>query len=160
MRQAIAALDPALAPQQSGTIREVTKIVTGTATMMTNVLISFACLGLFLAAIGLYGVIARVVAQRTAEIGVRVALGAQSRDIVWLIVRSGLSMTLLGTAVGVAGATALGWVLSQKVPGAAGNEPIVYVGIAAILVGVGLLACFLPARRATQVDPMTALRAE
>ncbi|HEY8995075.1 MAG TPA: ABC transporter permease [Lacunisphaera sp.] len=160
LRQTVAALDPTLAPQQSGTVREVTKIVTGSASMMANVLVGFSCLGLFLAAIGLYGVIARVVVLRTPEIGVRVALGAQGRDVVWLIIRSGLRLTVLGTALGLAGAAALGWAITLAIPEAESIQPLAFAGIAATLIGVGLLACWLPARRATKVDPMTALRAE
>jgi putative ABC transport system permease protein len=160
MRQAIAALDPTLALQQFGTINEVTKMVTASATMMTTILIGFSCLGLFLAALGLYGVIARIVVLRTPEIGVRVALGAQARDVVWLIVRSGLRLTLLGTGIGLAGASLLGWAMTKLLPGAEAIQPLAFAGIAGVLISVGLLACWLPARRATKVDPMVALRAE
>lgn len=160
MRQAIAALDPNLVPQQFGPIKEVTKLVTGSTDMMSKIIVGFAVLGLFLAAIGLYGVIARIVVQRTPEIGVRVALGAQSGDIVWLVVGSGLRMTLLGTGLGLAGAIAITWGLSKAVPSMATNEPLLCTAVSAILVPVGLLACWIPARRASKVDPMVALRAE
>ena len=160
MRQAIAAFDPNLALQQFGTIEHATKMVTGSASMVSTILICFALLGLFLAAIGLYGVIARVVAQRTPEIGVRVALGAQPHDVVWLILRSGLRLTLLGAGFGLIGAIALGWGLGKAMPGIPGNDPLVFTGVTTLLVVIGLFACWLPARRATRVDPMVALRAE
>jgi len=160
MRQAITALDPNLVVQQFGPIPEVTKLATGSAEMMTKILVCFALLGLFLAALGLYGVIARIVLQRTPEIGVRVALGAQSQDVVWLILRSGLRMTLLGTGIGLLGSIALGWGLSLVAPTMAASDPLLFAGVSAILIPVGLLACWLPARRAAKVDPMVALRAE
>jgi ABC-type lipoprotein release transport system permease subunit len=160
LRQAILALDPNLVPQQVGSMKEVTKMVTGSTNMMSTILICFALLGLFLAALGLYGVIARVVVQRTPEIGVRVALGAQARDVVWLVLRTGLRLTLLGTGIGLLGAVLIGWGLSKVVPNTSVSESLLNTAVAAILIPVGLLACWLPARRAAKVDPMVALRAE
>jgi predicted permease len=160
MRQAIASLDPDLALQQFGTVKQVGKLVTGTMEMINKLLISFALLGLFLAALGIYGVIARLVVQRTPEIGVRVALGAQSRDVVWLILRSGLRLTFWGTGVGLLGAFGLSRALQVAVPSAHVDDPLVFVAVTAILILIGLIACWLPARRASRVDPMVALRAE
>jgi len=160
LRQAIAELDPNLVPQQLGPIKEVTKLVTGSANMMSTVLVCFALLGLFLAALGLYGVIARVVVQRTPEIGIRVALGAQSVDVIWLVLRMGLKLTLLGTIIGLVGSLALGWGLTRLMPDMATHESWLNVAVAAILIPVGLLACWLPARRAAKVDPIEALRTE
>jgi putative ABC transport system permease protein len=160
MRQAITDLDPNLALQQFGTISEVTKVVTGSVDMFGTVLVAFALLGLFLAAIGLYGVISHLVARRTMEIGVRVALGAQARDVLWMVLRSGLRLTALGTALGLVGAVALGFGIAALMEDAATNDPVIFVGVTAVLLVVGLLATWLPARRATKVDPMVALRAE
>jgi putative ABC transport system permease protein len=160
MRQTIVALDSDLAPQQFGTMAQVTQLVTGSAKLLSKVLVCFALLGLFLAALGIYGVIARNVVRRTPEIGVRIALGAQSRDVVGMILFSGLRMTLLGSAIGLLGAMGLGWVLQQLAPSGAASEPLLLLAVTAGLIAVGLLACWLPARRAAQVDPMTALRAE
>jgi predicted permease len=160
MRQVINAADANLALQQFGTISEVTRIVTGSAEMASTALLGFAVLGLFLAAIGLYGVIARVVVQRTPEIGVRLALGAQPRDVVWLVLGSGLKVALIGTGIGLVGAVGLGWILQFMIPGASAGEPIVYVAVTSILVTISLVACWLPAHRATRVDPAVALRAE
>ena len=160
MRQTIAALDPNLAVQQFGTIEQVTKMITGSASILSTILVCFALLGLFLAALGLYGVIARVVVQRTPEIGVRIALGAQSRDVVWLILRSGLRLALIGAGFGLIGAVAIGWVFSKFIPGASSGDPLTFAAVTMLLISVGLLACWLPARRASKVDPMVALRAE
>jgi predicted permease len=160
MRQAIAELDPHLAIQQFGTIKEVTKLVTAGADMLSTVLVSFAALGLFLAAIGLYGVIAHLVAQRTMEIGVRVALGAQARDVLWMILRAGLRLTLLGTVIGLVGAVALSQGAAALMKQAPTLDAVMFGAITGLLVLVGLLACWLPARRASRVDPMVALRAE
>ena len=160
MRQAITNLDPNLALQQFNTVDEMVKIATGSFSMIKTILTSFALLGLFLAALGLYGVIARIVVQRTPEIGVRVALGAQGRDVVWLILRSGLKLTLFGAAFGLLGAFGLGQVLVRILPGMPVKDPLIFGGMTLLLVAIGLFACWLPARRATKVDPMVALRAE
>ncbi|HWL13951.1 MAG TPA: ABC transporter permease [Opitutus sp.] len=160
MRQAIAALDPDLVPQQFGRIEDVTRLVIGTASLFSTVLVCFSLLGLFLAALGIYGVVARIVVRRTPEIGVRIALGAQPGDIVRMILFSGLRMALLGTAIGLAGAVALGWLLSRLISNAAPPDPLVFVYVTLVLTGVGLLACWLPARRATLIDPQAALRVE
>ncbi len=160
IRQAVAALDPDLVLQQFGTMAQVTQIATGGFSMVSQVLVGFAGLGLFLAAIGLYGVIARVVVQRTAEIGVRIALGAQAQDVVWMIVRSGLRLTLIGAGLGLLGAVGFFWLLSRALPSPPPSDPIVFVVVTAVMIAVGLVACLLPARRAAKVDPMVALRAE
>ncbi len=128
--------------------------------MIRTVLICFAGLGLFLAALGLYGVIARLVAQRTPEIGIRMALGAQGHDVTWLILGSGLRLICYGAAIGIVGSIGLYFILSRWSQAPSINVPAVFAVITAILLLVGLVACWLPARRATKVDPLTALRAE
>jgi putative ABC transport system permease protein len=131
----------------------------GLATI-NQLLVAFAGLGLFLAAIGVYGVIARLVAQRTLEIGIRMALGASVGHVVRLVLGSGLRMTLIGAGVGLLGATALTRLLNSQFPGLATNSAVT-VGVAAVvLLAVCITACYLPARRATQVDPLVAMRAE
>ncbi len=160
MRQTITSLDPDISPDQFGTIENATRLVTGSAQTLSSVLLSFALLGLFLAAIGIYGVIARIVVQRTPEIGVRIALGAQLHDVVRMILFSGLRMTLLGTAIGLLGSFALGWLLKQVVPNSGSSEPLLVLAVTLGLIAVGLLACWLPSRRAARIDPITALRAE
>ena len=160
MGQTIAALDPNLAVQWLETVDQAIVRAFGSFTMIKTVLIAFAGLGLFLAALGLSGVIARLVAQRTPEIGIRMALGAQRNDVTWLILGSGLRLIAYGAGIGLVGSIGLYFILRSwsNVPSI--NLPAVFAVITTILLLVGLFACWLPARRATRVDPMIALRAE
>jgi putative ABC transport system permease protein len=120
----------------------------------------FALVALLLAVIRIYGVIAYSVAQRTYEIGIRMALGATSRDVLWLIVRQGLLLALIGVAVGTGAALALTRILKNLLFGVSATDPATFVGIALLLVGVAMIASYIPARRATKVDPLQALRHE
>ena len=120
----------------------------------------FAFLALALASIGVYGVTAYTVAQRTHEIGLRMALGAGPRDIVMLIVGQGLRLALAGIAAGLAGALALLRLMTSLFFGVSPHDPFTMIFTCAALSAVALLACYLPARRAMKVDPMEALRYE
>jgi predicted permease len=120
----------------------------------------FACIGLTLGIIGIYGVISYSVAQRTQEIGVRMALGARTLDILQLVVGQGLKLTLIGVAAGVAGALAVTRLMSSLLFGVSATDPATFIIIAGLLIAVALLACYLPARRATRISPVTALRYE
>ena len=117
-------------------------------------------LGLFLAAMGLYGVVSYVVSQRTREIGVRVALGARRIDILRLVVRNGLRLTFIGLAIGLLVSLRFTLILTKVLSGLTPAVAPVFAAVIALLAGVALLACYLPARRATRVDPMEALRCE
>jgi putative ABC transport system permease protein len=123
-------------------------------------LATFAGLSLVLAAIGIYGVISYSMSQRTREIGIRVALGASRGNILRLVLRQGLSLTLLGLVVGIGGALGLTRVLASMLFGVTGHDPLTMGVVAAVLGLVALLACLLPARKATRVDPVIALRTE
>jgi predicted permease len=160
MAQTIAALDPNLAVQELDTVDQAVARVFVGFDMIKTILICFAGLGLFLAALGLYGVIARLVAQRTPEIGIRMALGAQRRDVTWLILGSGLRLIVYGAAIGIVGSIGLYFVLSRWSQAPSINVPAVFAIITTILLLVGLIACWLPARRASKIDPIVALRAE
>jgi putative ABC transport system permease protein len=120
----------------------------------------FAALALLLAVVGLYGVLSYMILQRKHEIGVRLALGAQSRSVVLLFLKQGLRLTLLGMAIGLAGAYGLMRLLERLLFGVSATDMPTFISVAMLLVGVALLACWIPARRATKVDPMVALRCE
>jgi ABC-type antimicrobial peptide transport system permease subunit len=127
---------------------------------INSLLVGFATLGLFLAALGIYSVIARLVAQRTNEIGIRMALGAQVGQIARLILGTGLRMVLAGAVIGLGGAAGLAWFLARTMPELSENSVGAIAGATAALIAVALLACWLPARRATRINPLDALRAE
>jgi putative ABC transport system permease protein len=120
----------------------------------------FAGVGLFLAAIGLYGVLAYSVARRTREIGIRMALGAQIAEVMRLILGQGLVLVALGGVIGISVALTTGRVLRSYLFGVNSTDPVTFVVVALLLGAVALFACWLPARRATKVDPTEALRYE
>jgi len=120
----------------------------------------FAALALVMAVIGLYAVMAVSVAQRTHELGIRVALGAQRRDVIGLILRQGIKLVSLGIVIGLAGAWALTRVLTTLLFEVKPTDPLTFVAVPVLLIAVAILACWLPARQAASVDPLTALRYE
>ncbi len=119
-----------------------------------------AFIGLLLAVIGLYGVLSSVVGRRTREIGIRMALGADRRDVLREVLIRGLRLGLPGVLLGLAGAWGVGRLLRSSLFGVTGDDPVTYVCCASVLVLMGFLACLLPARRAASVDPIVALRCE
>jgi predicted permease len=120
----------------------------------------FAALALALAAVGLYGVVSYTVTQRLHELGIRMALGAERRDVVRLVLRQGLSLTLAGTVIGLAGGLAVTQLLTHALPGVQPGDPVMFAAIVLLLIGVALTASYLPARRGSRVDPVVTLRYE
>jgi predicted permease len=120
----------------------------------------FALTALLLAGLGIYSVISFLVSERTHEIGIRLALGAQRQNILTMILRQGLALAIAGAALGLVGALIVAHLMADLLYGVHSADPLTFAGVAALLIGVALLACYIPARRAIRVDPMTALRYE
>ena len=160
VRQAVSSVDSDLPLYQVHTLDYYyTKSMARTS--FTLVMLALAGgMALLLGIVGLYGVIAYSVSQRTHEIGIRMALGAQKRDVLKLVVKGGMGLTVIGVGVGVAGALALTRFLSSLLYGVKPTDPLTFVVVSLVLTGVALLACYIPARRATKADPIVALRYE
>ncbi|MEO6568734.1 MAG: ABC transporter permease [Opitutaceae bacterium] len=160
LRRAVTDVDPDVAVQELYTIPESVDRFQHNIVVVNQTLGGFALLGLVLAAVGLYGVISNLVAQRTGEFGIRLALGAKPWDVVALVLRTGLRLTAVGLMVGAGLAYALNRMLASTMPRMAAIDPLALTGVALVLLAVALLACWVPARRATQVNLLEALRAE
>jgi ABC-type antimicrobial peptide transport system permease subunit len=128
--------------------------------MAGNLIGLFGLLALALAALGLYGVIAHFVAQRTREIGIRMALGAQRGNIMRVVLKRGMGLTLIGVVIGLTATAALTPLMKSLLYGVSATDPMTFGGLAMLVVVAALLACYLPARSATKVDPIVALRSE
>ena len=120
----------------------------------------FAGLALVLSAVGIYGVTAYVVAQRTREMGIRMAMGAQTGDLLKLVMRHGGKLAAVGVAFGIAAALGMMRLMSSMLYGVSAADPLTFAGVTLLLIAIVLLACYIPAKRATRVDPMIALRME
>ena len=120
----------------------------------------FAVTALFLAGLGIYGVISYMVSERTHEIGIRIALGADKKNILQMVFRQGLGLAITGAVAGLAGALIVSRLMAGLLYGVRPTDPLTFSSVAFLLIGVALLACYIPARRALRVDPVIALRHE
>jgi predicted permease len=159
VRNEVQELDPHL-PLASRTLVERMNLPLMPARIAASVLGGFGLLALALAAIGIYGVMSYSIAKRTHEIGIRMALGAQRADVLKLVIGQGLTLTIIGMAIGSLAALALTRAMKSLLFGVSATDPLTFVGVAVLLAGVALLASYVPARRASRVDPMVALRCE
>ena len=160
VREQAAAVDKGVPVYQIATMDELLSRSLAPQRFNVFLLGLFAALALVLAAIGTYGVLSFAVTQRTHEIGIRMALGAHARDILRLIIRQGLQLVLVGLVLGIAGAFALTRMIKTMLFGVSTTDLLTFLGVSILLIVVALAACYIPARRATRVDPMTALRNE
>jgi putative ABC transport system permease protein len=160
VRGAIRGLDPELPAPRLRTIDEVVDELLAERRFQLTLVLIFAVAALLLAAIGVYGVVSHTVARRTNEIGIRMALGASRSDVRLMVVRQGLAPVAAGLAAGLAGALAAARLASGFLFGVRPADPPTFAGVAVLLLAAALAACYLPARRATRVDPLTALRDE
>lgn len=160
VRQEVHALDP---DQPISEVKRMTDWVDASVAVPrynTTLLAAFAALAMILAATGIYGVMSYTVAQRTHEIGVRMAMGARRLDVLKLVVRQGMLLTLVGVVLGLAGAFGLTRVMASLLFGVTAKDPLTFVAVSGLLIAVAFIACFVPALRATKVDPLVALRYE
>lgn len=160
VRSEVQVLDPNLPVSNIKTVGEMINERISPKRLMTYILAVFGLIALLLASVGIYGVMSYAVTQRTQEIGVRMALGAQAVDVLKLVVKNGMTMALLGVAIGLAGAYALTRLLANLLFKVAPTDLLTFAFVTGALIVVALIACYIPARRATKVDPLVALRYE
>jgi len=160
LRGQIRELDPELPMVDLMTMEEVVSQSVWQNRLYAILFSAFAAIAMLLAAVGIYGVMSYSVTQRTQEIGIRMALGAQMKDVLRLMVKAGLALSLIGVAIGIGGALALTRLMRSLLFGVTPTDAFTFIGVSLMLLLVALLACYIPARRATKVDPLVALRYE
>jgi ABC-type antimicrobial peptide transport system permease subunit len=160
IRTAVASMDPTLAIVTSQTLEDSTALGLVPQRVAASLSGSLGIVGLLLAGIGIYGVTAYTVARRTREIGIRIAVGAQRRDIVGMVLGQGMAIAGIGSAVGSILGAAASQLLTGFLFGIRPLDPILFAGAVVLPLAIGLAACYVPARRATKVDPLVALRYE
>ena len=160
VRETVKEIDPREVIYNVETMDDVVATSYAARRLTMILLAAFAALALALACVGIYGVISYLVGQRTQEIGIRMALGAQRRDILHLVLGQGAKMAMVGAAIGMAASLALTRLMAKQLFGVSAHDPLTYASVAALLMLVAIAACYVPARRAVRVDPMTSLRRE
>jgi putative ABC transport system permease protein len=160
IREAAVKGDPSSVVFGARQLQEIVANSIATQRLAMILLSVFSALALVLSAIGIYGVISYLTGQRTHEIGIRVALGASSSDVLRMVLGEGMKITLIGVAIGLAAALGMTRLIAKLIYGVGASDPLTFVSVAVLLTGVALLACYIPARRAMRVDPMVALRYE
>jgi len=160
VKTALRGIDPSLALIWPQPFSEIMAQALGQAKLMMLLLGVFAGVALLLATVGIYGAVAYSVEQRTGEIGVRMALGAQTRDVLRLVVSQGMKPVVTGLAIGIVAAFALGRLIAVQLYQVSAHNPVLLGGATLLLAATALLACLLPARRAAMIDPVQALRTE
>jgi putative ABC transport system permease protein len=160
VRRAFAEVDPAIVVADIMPMKDRLEVLAGPQKFWMRLLGIFAGLGLFLAAIGVYGVISYSVEQRTHEFGIRTTLGAGEIDILRLVLREGLVVIAFGLPIGIAGAYGVTRFIANQLYGVSAMDPLTIAAVAAVLTMVAFLACYIPGRRATKLDPLIALRIE
>jgi predicted permease len=160
IRQAIGAMDPSIPVASVRTMDQILETVTVQPRFNMILLGIFAAVALVMASVGIYGVLSYSVTQRRHEIGIRIALGARPTEVMKLVVRQGMVLALIGVVIGLAISFALTHLMESLLYGVSVTDPATFTAIALLLTGVALVACYLPARRATKVDPLVALRSE
>jgi putative ABC transport system permease protein len=160
VRREVHAVDPDQPVSNAATMEEMLDSETQSRSVGMMLLVAFAALAFLLAMMGIYAVLAYFVTQRRAEIGVRLALGATPRSILGLVLKKGMTLALIGVAIGLVAAFVLTRLMASLLFGVSASDPATFAMIAFLITGVALLACYIPARRATKVDPLVALRYE
>ena len=160
VRKELNALDPTMPVFEVKTLNEHMRLAFFPSTVAASVLSAFGFVALMLAAMGIYGITSYAVAQRTHEIGIRMALGAQLKDVLKLVLSNGIKLTLLGIGFGLIGAYVVTRAITSLLYGVTATDPLTFIFVSLILTAVALIACYVPARRATKVDPLVALRYE
>jgi putative ABC transport system permease protein len=160
LRGIVTGLNPEAPVSELKTMQAVVSEAVSTPASTMTLFIAFAALALGLGLVGIYGVLAFLVSRRTREIGIRMALGAQPRDVLWLVMQEGARFAALGIGLGLLGAFGVTRWLASELYGVTAVDPLTYGGVAALVAAVTMLACYVPARRAMRVDPMVALRYE
>ena len=160
VRAMVQSVDPELPVYGAQTLNDAVAASLEQRRFSMDIVVAFAVTALLLAALGIYGVISYIVTERTRDIGIRLALGAQRGRIMGMVLRQGLGLAMAGAALGLVGSVIVSHLMAGLLYGVMPTDPLTFVGVTLVLTGVALVACYIPARRAMRVDPMIALRYE